>query len=96
MELNLGKCTFIVEEGQFLGYYVTMKGIQASLTKVDELMKVPSLHTLRDAQGFNGKLNALSRFISKSREKSMSLFYTLKECIEKSNFQWIPIVEVTL
>lgn len=78
MKLNLGKCTFGVEEGQFLGYYVTIEGIQPNPVKVDELMDVPSSHTLRDAQGLNGKLTALIRFISKSAEKAMPLFHTLK------------------
>lgn len=50
MKLNPRKCTFGVEEDQFLWYYITTKGIQ-SPTKVDELMEVPSPHTLRDAQG---------------------------------------------
>nr|KAJ0215557.1 hypothetical protein LSAT_V11C300120830 [Lactuca sativa] len=49
IKLNLGKCTFGVEEG---------------------------------------KLTTLSRFISKSANKVMPLFHTLKGCIEKSNFQW--------
>lgn len=43
---------------------------------------------LRDAQGLNGKLMMLNRFISKSAEKVMPLFHTLKGCIEKNNFRW--------
>lgn len=77
MKLNLGKCTFRVEEGQFLRYYVTTKGTQPSSTKLDELMEVPSPHTLRETKGLNGKLTALSRFISKLSEKAMPLFHTL-------------------
>ena len=63
MKLNPSKCTFGVEEGQFLGYYVTKQGIQPSLVKVDKLMETPPPGTLRDAQGLNGKLTALTRFI---------------------------------
>lgn len=44
MKLNPGKCTFIVEEGQFLGYYITQEGIQASPVDVEELIKASS-HT---------------------------------------------------
>lgn len=43
---------------------------------------------LRDAQGLNGKLTTLNRFISNSVEKAMPLFITLKGCIEKNNFCW--------
>ena len=88
MKLNPAKCTFGVEEGQFLGYYVTRQGVQPSPIKVDEFIETPTPNSLRDAQGLNGKLTALSRFISKSADKAMPLFHTLKGCIEKNNFQW--------
>nr|KAJ0193280.1 hypothetical protein LSAT_V11C800420460 [Lactuca sativa] len=39
---------------------------------------------------------AMSRFISKSADKAMPLFYTLKGCIEKNNFQWTAAVEEAL
>lgn len=42
MKLNPRKCTFDIEEGQFLGYYITKEGIQPSPVKVDELRDVPS------------------------------------------------------
>lgn len=93
MKLNPGKCSFGIEDGQFLGYYITKEGIQPSSVKVDEVMDVPSPHTLRAAQVLNGKLTTLSCLISKSAEKAMPIFHTLKGCIEKSNFQWKPIVE---
>lgn len=80
MKLNPSKCTFGVEEGQFLGYYVTRQGVQPSPTKVDEFIEMPTPNSLRDAQGLNGKLTALSRFISKSADKAMPLFHTLKGC----------------
>ena len=96
MKLNPTKCMFGVEEGQFLGYCVTRQGIQPNPAKVDEFMETPPPGTLRDAQGLNGKLIALSRFISKSAEKAMPLFHTLKGCIEKSNFQWTATAELAL
>ncbi|XP_023770200.2 uncharacterized protein LOC111918806 [Lactuca sativa] len=96
MKLNPAKCTFGVEEGQFLGYYVTRQGIQPSPTKVDKFIETPTLNSLRDAQGLNGKLTALRRFISKSADKAMPLFHTLKGCIEKSNFQWMNEAEKAL
>nr|KAJ0199675.1 hypothetical protein LSAT_V11C600301860 [Lactuca sativa] len=68
MKLIPAKCTFGIEEGQFLG----------------------------DAQGLNGKLTALSRFILKSANKAMPLLLTLKGCIEKSNFQWTDEAEKVL
>lgn len=79
-----------------MGYYITKKGIQPNPTKVDEFMEVPSPNTLRDTQGLNGKLTALSRFISKSVKRPYRLFHTLKGCIEKNNFQWKAVAEATL
>ncbi|XP_052627003.1 uncharacterized protein LOC128133558 [Lactuca sativa] len=96
MKLNPAKCTFGVEEGQFLGYYVTRQGVQPSPTKVDEFIKTATPNSLRDAQGLNGKLTTLSRFISKSVDKAMPLFHTLKGCIEKNNSQWTNEAEKAL
>lgn len=95
-KLNPGKCTFGVEKRQFLGYYVTRQGIQPDPVKVDEFTKTPPPNTLRDAQVLNGKLTSLSRFISKSDDKAMPLFHTLKGCTEKRNFQWITAAEAAL
>lgn len=53
MKHNPAKCTFGVEEGQLLGYYVTKEGIQPSPTKVNELVETPSTCTLRYAQPFH-------------------------------------------
>lgn len=44
----------------------------------------------------NGKIIALSRFISKSADKAMPLFNTIKGGIEKSNFQWTTAAQATL
>lgn len=96
MKLNLGKCTFGVEEGQFLGYYVTQERIQPNLVMVGELMIALSPYTLKDAQVLNSKLKALNRFISKLADKSLPLFQMLKGCIEKNNFQWTPVAETAL
>ncbi|GJR54410.1 reverse transcriptase domain-containing protein [Tanacetum coccineum] len=41
-----------------------------------------------DSQSLNGKLASLNRFLSKSAEKSLPLFKTLKRCIKKSDFRW--------
>ncbi|GJR82599.1 reverse transcriptase domain-containing protein [Tanacetum coccineum] len=41
-------------------------------------------------KSLNGKLASLKRFLSKSAEKSLPLFKTLKKCIKKSDFHWTP------
>ncbi|GJV36830.1 reverse transcriptase domain-containing protein [Tanacetum coccineum] len=44
--------------------------------------------TIKEVQNLNGKLVALNRFLSKSAEKSLPFFKTLKECLEKKDFTW--------
>ncbi|GKF49441.1 hypothetical protein Tco_0142692 [Tanacetum coccineum] len=43
----------------------------------------PSPRIIKEVQSLNGKLAGLNRFLSKSAEKSLSLFKTLKKCIKK-------------
>lgn len=39
-------------------------------------------------QEINGRLTTLGRFITKSAEKALPLFQTLKGCIDKNKFKW--------
>ncbi|GKC56732.1 reverse transcriptase domain-containing protein, partial [Tanacetum coccineum] len=45
-------------------------------------------------QKLNGKLASLNRFLSKSAEKSLPFFKTLKKCTKKSDFQWAAEAEM--
>ncbi|GJR49959.1 hypothetical protein Tco_1400480 [Tanacetum coccineum] len=56
--------------------------------KVEAVLSLPSLKCLKDVQRLNGKLASLNRFLSKSAEKSLSFFKTLKKCTKKSDFKW--------
>ncbi|GJZ05840.1 reverse transcriptase domain-containing protein [Tanacetum coccineum] len=51
------------------------------------------LRCIKDVQKLNGKLASLNRFLSKSAEKSLPFFKTLKKCTKKSDFQWTPEAE---
>ncbi|GJS79705.1 reverse transcriptase domain-containing protein [Tanacetum coccineum] len=68
MKLNLKKCTFGIEEGMFLGYKVSTRGLKVCQDKVDVVLSLPSLKSLKDVQRLNGKLASLNRFIQISRE----------------------------
>ncbi|GJV38376.1 reverse transcriptase domain-containing protein [Tanacetum coccineum] len=74
MKLNPKKCTFEAEEGMFLGHVVSIKGIKACLEKAEAVMKLQSPRMLKELQSLNGKLASLSRFLSKSAEKSLPFF----------------------
>ncbi|GJX63719.1 reverse transcriptase domain-containing protein [Tanacetum coccineum] len=75
-------------EGTFLGYMITPKGIKSCPSKTEAVLQLPSPRTSKEVQSLNGKLASLNRFLSKSAEKSLPLFKTLKKCIKKSDFHW--------
>nr|KAJ0196092.1 hypothetical protein LSAT_V11C700351650 [Lactuca sativa] len=78
MKLNPAKCTFGVEKGQFLGYQVSKEGILSNPFNIEEFLELKALHNLKGVQEINGRLTALGRFISKSAEKALPLYQTLK------------------
>ncbi|GJZ03672.1 reverse transcriptase domain-containing protein, partial [Tanacetum coccineum] len=94
MKLNPKKCTFGIQEGMFLGYKVNAEGLKVCPDKADAVLSLPSSGCLKDVQRLNGKLASLNKFLSKSAEKSLSFFKTLKKCTKKSDFQWTQEAEI--
>ncbi|GJY93237.1 reverse transcriptase domain-containing protein [Tanacetum coccineum] len=88
MKLNPKKCTFGIEEGMFLGYKVSTRGLKVCPDKVDAVLSLPSPKCLKDVQKLNGKLASLNRLLAKSAKKSLPFFKTLKKCTKKSDFCW--------
>nr|GEU29668.1 reverse transcriptase domain-containing protein [Tanacetum cinerariifolium] len=93
MKLNPKKCMFRAVEEMFLGYMVTLEGIRPCPDKTSAVLQLPSPRTIKEVQSLNGKLASLNRFLSKSAEKSLPLFKTLKKCIKKSDFHWTSEAE---
>ncbi|XP_071741635.1 uncharacterized mitochondrial protein AtMg00860-like [Rutidosis leptorrhynchoides] len=93
MKLKPTKCGFGEEEGNFLGQIVTPRGIKANPKKIEAIEKMPSPKTKKQVQSLNGKLAALTRFLSKAAERSLPFFHTLKECAKKSDFKWTEEAE---
>ncbi|GJU84968.1 reverse transcriptase domain-containing protein [Tanacetum coccineum] len=87
MKLNPKKCSFGMQEGMFLGYKVNTDGLKVCPEKADAVLSLPSPRCLKDVQKLNGKLASLNRFLSKSAEKSLPFFKTLKKCTKRSDFQ---------
>ncbi|GJT56646.1 hypothetical protein Tco_0699712 [Tanacetum coccineum] len=80
-------------EGMFQGYMIGLEGIKACPEKIEAVLQLLSLRTIKEVQSLNEKLAGLNRFLSKSAEKSLLLFKTLKKCIKKSYFYWTPEAE---
>ncbi|GJT53639.1 reverse transcriptase domain-containing protein [Tanacetum coccineum] len=93
MKLNPKKCTFEMQEGMFLGCKVNADGMKVCLYKADVDLSLPSSGCLKDVQKLNQKLASLNRFLSKSAEKTLPFFKTLKKCTKKSDFQWTQEAE---
>ncbi|GJX68727.1 reverse transcriptase domain-containing protein [Tanacetum coccineum] len=86
MKLNPKKCTFRAVEGMFQGYMIGPEGIKPCPEKIEAVLQLPSLRTIKKVQSLNEKLAGLNRFLSKSAEKSLPLFKTMKKYIKKSYF----------
>ncbi|GKA29562.1 reverse transcriptase domain-containing protein [Tanacetum coccineum] len=71
----------------------TLEGIKPCPDKIKAVLQLPSPRIIKEVQSLNGKLASLNRFLSKSAEKSLPLFKTLKKFIKKSDFHWTPKAE---
>ncbi|KAL0378416.1 UNVERIFIED_CONTAM: hypothetical protein Sradi_3147100 [Sesamum radiatum] len=86
LKLNPGKCAFGVSRGHFLGFLVTQRGIEANLHKIKAILDMEPPTNINEVQRLTGRIVALSRFISKSAEKGLPFFKTLRKV---KNFEWI-------
>ncbi|GJU71624.1 reverse transcriptase domain-containing protein, partial [Tanacetum coccineum] len=95
MKLNPKKCSFGVTEGKFLGYMVTSEGIRANPAKTKDIAEMQSPRTWGEMQSLAGKLAALNRFLSRSAEKSLPFFETLKDITKenKHDYRWTEEAE---
>ncbi|KAL0451714.1 UNVERIFIED_CONTAM: hypothetical protein Slati_1149500 [Sesamum latifolium] len=85
LKLNPAKCAFGVQGGCFLGFMVTQRGIEANPLKIKAIIDMKAPTCLNKAQRLTGRIAALSRFISKSVEKSLPFFKTLRKA---KTFEW--------
>ncbi|GKA56032.1 reverse transcriptase domain-containing protein [Tanacetum coccineum] len=69
---------------------VTSEGIRANPKKTKEIADMQSPRTLKEMQILSGKLAALKRFLSRSAEKSLPFFETLKDIAKenKDEYRW--------
>ena len=79
MKLNPLKCTFGVSAGQYLGFMVTKRGIEASPTQLKAILQSPTPSSKKGIQQLTGRLAALRRFISWFTDRLKPFFTTLRE-----------------
>jgi len=85
LKLNPEKCVFGVEAGKFLGFMLTERGIEANPDKCAAIIAMRSPTSVKDVQQLNGRMAALSRFVSAGGEKDHPYFQCLKR---NSRFAW--------
>nr|GEW60659.1 reverse transcriptase domain-containing protein [Tanacetum cinerariifolium] len=74
MKFNPKKCSFGMEEGKFLGYIVTSKGIRANLEKAKAVMDMPSPKNSQEMQSLTNE--AVSEVLVTKRDgRKMTLHY---------------------
>ena len=85
MKLNPAKCTFRVTSGEFLGYIVTQRGIEANPKQITAILDLPSPRNTREVQRLTGRIAALNRFISRSTDKCLPFYELLRG---NKRFDW--------
>nr|GEY55723.1 reverse transcriptase domain-containing protein [Tanacetum cinerariifolium] len=86
VKLNPKKCSFDVEDGPFLGNLITKYGIKANPLKVKAIIDLKPPRTLKEIQSLNGKLAALSQFLSKGTNKSLPFLKSLKVALTRRKY----------
>ncbi|XP_013645662.1 uncharacterized protein LOC106350303 [Brassica napus] len=85
MKLNPTKCTFGVASGEFLGYLVTERGIEANPKQIAALVDTLLPRSVREVQSLTGKIATLNRFISRSTDRCLPFYKLLKG---NKKFEW--------
>ena len=76
MKLNPSK--FGVSSRKFLGFIVSQRGIESNLEKIQALLDMESPKSIREVQRLTGRVAALNKFISRTTDKCLSFFKTLR------------------
>nr|KYP76975.1 Retrovirus-related Pol polyprotein from transposon 17.6 [Cajanus cajan] len=85
MRLNPEKCTFGVRGGKFLGFMLSVRGIEANRDKCQAVLEMRSPSNLKELQRLSGRLVALSRFLPRLGDKISPMTKLLRKA---STFSW--------
>jgi hypothetical protein len=79
MKLNPAKCTFGVSSEKFLGFMVSQRGIEANPENVKAFLDMQQLRTIKQLQQLTERIGALNQLISRSTDKCLPFFKTLRK-----------------
>ena len=83
MKLNPTKCAFGFSAGNFLGFIVNSRGIEANPDKIKAVLDMRPPSNTKEIQRLTGRIAGLSHFVSRSSDKCQPLFQFLKKA-----FHW--------
>jgi hypothetical protein len=84
-KLNTTKCVFGVPSGKLLGFIVSNRGIEANPEKINAIMAMDALATIKDILKLTSYMVALNQFLSRLGEQGLSFFKLLKQ---QDKFEW--------
>nr|CAN77310.1 hypothetical protein VITISV_017493 [Vitis vinifera] len=79
LRLNPKKCTFGVTSGKLLGHMVSERGIEVDLDKIKAILDMPAPKTEKEIRGFLGRLQYISRFITRLIDICEPIFRLLRK-----------------
>ncbi|PON61866.1 hypothetical protein PanWU01x14_142840, partial [Parasponia andersonii] len=82
--LNLSKCEFASSNVNFLGFIISVSGIQVDPKKIEAIQSWPTPKSITDVHSFHGLANFYHRFI---RGFSINMS-PLTDCLKLKNFTW--------
>ena len=79
LRLNADKCVFGVQDGKFLGYLITNRGIEVNPNQIEAVKRLKPPINPKEVQLLTGMLAALNRFISKFIDRCYPFYLLLKK-----------------
>jgi hypothetical protein len=91
LRLNPLKCTFGIDAGNFLGFMLTSRGIEANPDKCRAILDMASPKSVKYVQQLTGRIAALSYFHPASAKRCLLMFKILKK---QDSFNWPRSVKI--
>ena len=79
LRLNPHKCTFGVTAEKLLGFLVSDRGIEVDPSKIKAILEMPPPKSEKEIRGFLGRLQYISRFITKLTSTYEPIFKLLRK-----------------
>ena len=95
LRLNVEKCTFIVEEVEFLGYMVNGEGVRPIPSRVEAILNFPKPQTIAELRRFVGTVNFYRRNMPRAAtsQAPLNALFSDSRKNDKHPVPWTPEAE---